>query len=55
MKALLMGLEILIVHVKRYAGDYHQKQEFTIQSIFFARASYCSTDLLFVIRHFVAQ
>ena len=39
MKALLMGLEVLTVHVKGYAGDYHQKQEFRIQSAFFARAS----------------
>ena len=37
MKALLMGLEELTVDVKLYVGDYHQKQEFTIQSVFFAR------------------
>ena len=41
MKALLIGLKVLTVHVKGYAGDHHQKQEFTIQSVmyFFAKVS----------------
>ena len=39
MKELLMGLEVLTVHVKGYAGDHRQKQEFTLQSVVFARAS----------------
>lgn len=35
MKALLEGLGVLTAHVKRYAGDHHQKQEITIQSVSF--------------------
>ena len=40
MKALLMGLEVLTVHVKGYAGDHHHKQDFTIQSVFFCKGKF---------------
>ena len=40
MKALLEGLGVRTAHVKGYAGDHHQKQEITIQSVSFCKGKF---------------